>query len=166
MSGPVLSSPGVAGRRHQSGFGVIMIVVILVMLASLAASMVRMSWGTAISSSNDIQAARARQAAKAGVEWGLYMALRGAWANCTASTQTLDLRSASGMLVTVTCSGNATPYVEGGDQGGAPRQVRIYTIEAVACNGATACPDDDAATGLGYVERRIRTSVADVEAQP
>jgi MSHA biogenesis protein MshP len=154
------------GRHHQSGFGAIMIVVILVMLASLAASMVRMSWSTAVTSGNDIQAAHARQAAKAGVEWGLYTALRGAWANCTSSTQTLDLRNTNGMLVTVTCSGNPTPYLEGGDQGGSARQVRIYTIEAVACNGTTACPDDDSATNLGYVERRIRTSVADVNAQP
>lgn len=166
MSRRFPASQRVTTRRRQSGFGVIMIVVILVMLASLAASMVRMSWGTAVTSGNDIQATKARQAAKAGVEWGLYMALRGAWAGCTSSTQTLDLRSTSGMWVTVTCSGNATPYVEGGDQGGAPRQVRIYTIEAVACNGAAACPDDNAATGLGYVERRVRTSVADVEAQP
>lgn len=163
---PTLAPRPAPARGRQTGFGAIMVVVILVMLAALGASILRMSWGTAIGSANDIQAANARQAAKAGVEWGLYQALRGGWANCTASSQTLDLRSTTGMLVTVSCSGNAAPYIEGADQGGGARQVRIYTIESVACNGNTACPDDDSATRIGYVERRIRTSVADVNAQP
>jgi MSHA biogenesis protein MshP len=161
-----MSAVNVGRSRHQTGFGAIMAVVILVMLASLAAAVVRLSWSSQTGSASDINSARARQAAKAGVEWGLYQALRGSWSGCTASTQTLDLRSATGMWVTVTCASNATPYVEGGDDTGAARAVRIYTIEATACNGTAACPDNTAAVREGYVERRSRSSVSDVSAQP
>ncbi len=156
----------VARSRHQAGFGAIMAVVILVMLASLAAAVVRLSWSSQTGAASDVNAARARQAAKAGVEWGLYQALRGTWASCTSSTQTLDLRSTTGMWVTVTCTSNATPYVEGGDDTGAARTVRIYTIDATACNGTATCPDNTAAVREGYVERRALTSVSDVSAQP
>jgi MSHA biogenesis protein MshP len=34
--------------------------------------------------------------------------------------------------------------------------VRVFTIEAVACNSATACPDATRATQPGYVERMLR----------
>ena len=44
-----------------------------------------------------------------------------------------------------------------------PRFVRVYQLESWACNGgASSCPDNSAATGLHYVERYRRTTVADV----
>jgi MSHA biogenesis protein MshP len=155
-----------SSRGHQHGFGAIMAVVILVMLATLAAAVVRLSWSSQTESASDVNAARARQAAKAGVEWGLYQALRGSWTTCTSSTQTLDLRATTGMWVTVTCTSNATPYVEGGDDTGAARSVRIYTVDATACNGTATCPDNTAAAREGYVERRAHSSVSDASAQP
>jgi MSHA biogenesis protein MshP len=151
-------------RRQQAGMGAVVAIVILVMLSSLAAGLVRLSWTAETSSGADILAARARQAAKAGLEWGLFQALRGTWTACTSATQTLDLRSQTGMWVTITCTGNS--YVEGADSGSNARVVRITNIEAVACNGTATCPDNASAANLGYVERRQRTSVSDVSTLP
>jgi len=157
-------------RAHtrQRGMGAIVAIVILVMLSSLAAGLVRLSWTAETNSGADIMSARARQAAKAGLEWGLYQALRGTWTACTSATQTLDLRTQTGMRVSITCTGAS--YVEGADSAGNARTVRITNIEAVACNGsATTCPDNASVASvasLGYVERRQRTSVSDVSTQP
>ncbi len=149
----------------QRGMGAVVAIVILVMLSGLAAGLVRLSWTAETSSGADIMSARARQAAKAGLEWGLYQALRGTWTACTSATQTLDLRAQTGMWVTITCSGNS--YAEGADSSGNARTVRITNIEAVACNGsAGTCPDNASAASLGYVERRQRSSVSDVSTQP
>jgi MSHA biogenesis protein MshP len=154
------------GHSTQRGMGAIVAVMVVVMLSGLAAGLVRLTWTGELTSASDLMSAKARQAARAGIEWGLYQTLRGSWSGCTSSTQTLDLRSVNGMWVTVTCNSNATPYVEGADNSSAPRNVRIYNIEAIACNGTASCPDNASAAKMGYVERRQRTSVSDVEVQP
>ena len=152
--------------QSQRGLGAIAAIVVLVMLSALAASIVRMTWSSQMASANDIAAARAEQAAQAGVEWGLYQVQRGAWKGCTAATQTLDLRAGLGMWVTVSCSSPALAYVEGGNDQGAARSTRIYTVDAVACNGTATCPDANSIGQPGHVERRLQASVSDVQAQP
>ena len=67
---------------------------------------------------------------------------------------TLDLTASTGMRVTVSC--NSTLYNEGESAPGVPQTVRVYTIDAVACNTTTSCPDASRATGPAYVERRLQ----------
>lgn len=153
-------------QHRQQGLGAIAAIVVLVMLSALAASILRMTWSTQLASANDIAAARADQAAQAGVEWGLYQVQRGSWQGCTTASQTLDLRAGLGMWVTVSCSAPAQAYVEGGNDQGAARSIRIYTVDAVACNGTASCPDADSIAHPGHVERRLQASVSDVQAQP
>lgn len=61
--------------RRQTGFGAIAAILILVILAALAAALMRIGTGQQLGSVQDLLSARAWQAAKAGNEWGLYQAL-------------------------------------------------------------------------------------------
>jgi MSHA biogenesis protein MshP len=145
------------------GMGAVAAIVILVMLSALAAAIVRLTWVQQLTAASELSSAKALQAAGAGVEWGMFQALTtgGSWVGCTNSSQTLDLRATMGVWVTVKCNAQATPYLEGQDATGTPREVRVYQIEAVACNGATSCPDDGMSASPIYVERKRQATVTD-----
>lgn len=147
-------------KHTQAGLGAVAILMVLVVLAALAAAIVRLGSASAQASGLDITAARALQAAQAGTQWGLFQALKGTWTTCAGTSQTLDLTADMGMKVTVSC--NSTLYSEGEDptNPGTPRSVRIYTIDAVACN-SSACPDNTRAATPGYVERRKQVQASD-----
>ncbi len=128
---------------------------VLVMLAAMAAAVVRLGWSQQTTFSQDILSARANQAARAGVEWGIYQAIKGTWTSCGSATQTLNLQTELGMWVTVTCTQNS--YNEGEyDNAGTISNtvIKVYNIEAVACNGTATCPDNTAAVKPYYVERK------------
>lgn len=150
-------------RSRQHGLGVIAALVVLVMLAAISASVVRLNWGQQVSSAQDIMGANASLAAAAGAEWGLFQALRGTWVGCTSSSQTLDLTATMGFRVTVTCASNATAFVEGAQSDGSTaRSVRVYKIDAVACNSTGTCPDNTAALTQTYVERHRQVMATDI----
>ena len=151
-----MSTPAQASQR---GFGAIAAIVVLVVLAALAAAIVRFGAVAQSGAAQNLLAARALQAARAGTEWGLYQAFKGSWAACSSASQTLDLSASTGFRVTVSC--NAVSYNEGETAPGTPRSVRVYTIDAVACNAAGACPDNSAATAPHYVERRRQVQASD-----
>jgi MSHA biogenesis protein MshP len=134
------------------GLGAIAVIVVLVLLATVAAAVVRLGQQGQTMVQQDVQGLRASAAARAGIEWGLYQALKGTWTSCSSATQTLDLTADGGMRATVTC--NSATFTEGQDAAGADLQVRLYTIDAVACNSATSCPDATAAVRSGYAESR------------
>jgi MSHA biogenesis protein MshP len=148
-----------AGLRGQQGLGVVAAIVVLVVLAALAAAIVRLGTAAQQGQAQELQATRASLAARAGVEWGLYQAFKGAWSACAGGSQTLDLVADTGMRVTVSCS--STAYNDGQTDAGAARVVRVYTIDAVACNAQAACPDAGAAARAGYVERRRQVQAAE-----
>jgi MSHA biogenesis protein MshP len=144
---------------RQRGLGAIAAIVVLVLLAILAATVVRISWSSHGSNAQAVLGARASQGVRAGIEWGLFQVLQGSWKACSGSpSQTLDLRTELGVRVTVRCTVNS--YQEGADSDGAAQTVRIYRIESIACNGSAAtCPDNTAAATAQYVER-LRVSTA------
>ncbi len=146
-------------RPAQAGFGAIAAIVVLVVLASLAAAVVRFGVVAQTTSAQAVLAARALQAARAGTEWGLYQAFKGSWTTCASASQTLDLTTDTGFRVTVSCTSSV--FNEGEVSPGVPRTVRVFTINAVACNGASTCPDNARATTQGYVERRRQVQAAD-----
>lgn len=141
-------------RRHHRGLGAIAAILVLVSLAALAAAIVRLSTAQQIGTVQELGAARAAQAARAGIQWGLYQAFKGSWTTCAGASQTLDLTADFGMRVTVSCSSSL--YNEGESAPGTPQAVRVFTIEAVACNSTGTCPDNTRATGPAYVERRMQ----------
>ncbi len=140
--------------QRQRGLGAIAAIVVLVVLAGLSAAVVRLGSASASASAQEIESARATHAARAGLQWGLFQAFKGSWTACNGNVQNLDLRSATGMTVALRCDSSA--YNEGESAPGVPLVVRVFTIEAVACNSATACPDAARATQPGYVERMLR----------
>lgn len=135
----------------QRGLGAITAILVLVVMAAMAAAVLRMGRLNQTTSQQDTQGLRASSAARAGLEWGLYQALKGSWTSCSGASQTLDLGTDLGMRVVVGC--NSQLYNEGEASPGTPATVRVFTIDAVACNSST-CPDATAATRESYVERR------------
>lgn len=150
-------------RGPARGIGAIAVVLVLVLLSSIAAAVLRMGSQSQHQTSQALQGARAGAAARAGVEWGLYQAFQGAWAACSNASQTLDLAAdGGGLRVTVRC--DARNYNEGESAPGTPATRRVYTIDAVACSSrspTTPCPDDTAAVTQGYVERRRQVQAVD-----
>lgn len=154
--------------KRQRGLGAVAALFVLVVLSVLGAAIARLGWTQQISSVQDMEGARAQRAASSGAEWGLYQALRGTWTNCSGATQTLtDMRADLGMTVTVTC--NQAAYVEGqttvtpatDPPTFQDRTVRVYRIDAVACNSTTACPDASRVGSVGYIERRRQVQATD-----
>lgn len=151
-------------RRSSRGLGVIAALVVLVMLSTLAAAILRLTWTQQTTLAQDIDSSRAYQGVYAGTQWGMYQALRGSWTACAGSSQTLDLRSTMGVRVTVTCTSDQYNEGELSDGSGTPQNqtVRLYTITAVACNGSAAsCPDNASVTRPSYVERMRVVKVSD-----
>lgn len=144
--------------RRQRGFGAIAAIVVLVILSLLAGAIVSVGSTQQLTSAQDVMSARAWQAARAGNEWGLYLALKnqnwvGANTSCDSAsrTATIDLRADAGVNVTVYC--DSWLYNEGESVPGVAQPIRIYRIRAVACPAAS-CPASDASVaGIGYVER-------------
>jgi MSHA biogenesis protein MshP len=146
-------------KHFQQGLGMITAIIILVILASLAGAMATFGTTQQLTSAQDILSVKAWQAAKAGNEWGLYMALTPGtgWASgaaCTPSgtvgtpgseqTKSIDLTTELGFSVAVTCS--ATKFNEGETAPAVAKEVTIFTITSKASNGASV-------TSPGYVER-------------
>lgn len=142
------SNLSVSRLRLQAGFSIVSAIFLLVILAAMGAMIMTFSTVQHATSAQDVQSARAYQAARAGVEWGLYQLLRPATPGCAATTQfspsappTLGGELAP-FTVTVTCIASS-PVNEGGVT------TSIYTIESTATFGAG--PGE-----LGFVERRLR----------
>ena len=130
--------------RHiswQRGFTAVSAIFILVVLAVLGGFIVAVSTSQHVSSAQDIQGVRAYEAARAGVEWGLYRQLRDN--NCAGANSFSPLApTLAEYTVTVTCV--ATPGTNNGPI--------TYTVVSTACNQAP-CPNP--APGQRYVERRL-----------
>jgi MSHA biogenesis protein MshP len=132
------------------GLGAVAVIVVLVLLASMAAALLRIGQQGQTASTQELLGARATAAARSGLEWGLYQAFKGAWTTCSNTRQTID--AGNGLKVTVSCDSRV--FNEGETDTGTPHTVRVFTLDAVACSSATACPDAVAAVTAGYVERR------------
>lgn len=127
----------------QTGFALVAAMFVMIIIALVVVAMTRLAGNQHGTNSLAIQQARAYQAARSGLDWGITRALSG---NCAASTSISlsgsNLSEFSGMLVT--CS--LASYTE------ETRTVRIYTLTATAQNGAPAARPD-------YAYRRLTAVV-------
>lgn len=154
--------------RKSRGFTIVSAIFILVVLAALGAFIVTVSTSQQTGSALDVQGVRAYQAARAGVEWGLYQvqattAYNFSYGNpatsvgaadpdtraCPTSPTTLSNLSSTtfnSLTVTVTCV--RTPGTSGGPA--------VYVVTGTACNQPVsgACPNTTS-PGPFYVERRL-----------
>ena len=149
--------------RPRQGLGAVAVIMVLVALAALSAAVLRLGQQGQTVSHQDLMSTRASAAARSGIEWGLYQALKGGWTTCSSASQTLDLGAADGSGLRVTVSCDSRTYNEGETSPGVPRVVRLYTVDAIACNSssaATACPDASRVASPAYVERRRQVHVS------
>jgi MSHA biogenesis protein MshP len=149
--------------RRQTGFALLTAIFILVVLAGLGAAIMTVSSNQQISSAIDVQGARAYLAARAGVDWALYMEEQYYLPihQCPPSPSSFSPAASTmlGLVVTVTCV--ATPDLDpvtGLSRGGPT----VYTVTSTACNQPTsswsattaACPNTTNPGAL-YVERQL-----------
>lgn len=154
MNGPAFYLP------RQRGFAYIAAVVLLLVVAGISVALLRLTSTQQSTVNQGLLAARANQAARAGVEWAMYRIVNASPTGCPAATTLNDFRADSGFRVSVTCT--ATAFNEGESAPGAAVAKRIYQIDAVACNSPGAqCPDTTTASvsAPDYVERRRSASI-------
>lgn len=139
-------------RRRDAGVGLVTAIFLLVVLAGLGVALVSVFSSQQASSALDEQGARAYQAARAGIEWGLYQQLQ--QNTCPAAT-TFALPAGSTLSafsVTVTCSTIQYP---------SKTELNRYVITAVACNqpkaGSAGCPN--ASNSPDYVQRQLEVQI-------
>lgn len=150
--------------RKSRGVALVTAIFLLVVLSGLAVAVVSLTTSQQTSATQDEQGARAYQAARAGIEWALFISLQtgGGLANnplgCSGAAWTFGLpaESLSAFTVTVTCSQPTQGY--GATAANDPTANHV-TITSTACNqpGATGCPNT--APGPDYVQRVIRAQL-------
>ncbi|MEQ1600632.1 MAG: hypothetical protein ABL885_02560 [Methylophilaceae bacterium] len=134
-------------KPAQQGFLLPAAIFLLVILAGLGAYALNISSVQQATSTQDVQGARAYQAARAGVEWAAYQVLAPgttALANCPASPSLLAL---DGFSVSVTCRRSVDYYEQGLDH-----TIAMYEIKATASFGTSGT--------AGYIERQIQLTLS------
>lgn len=139
-------------RCRQEGFTLVAAIFLMVVLAAVSAYIVRVGALQAGVPTAALQSARAWQAARAGLEWGL--AQTGGLAVCPSpaladTAITFTDAGLAGFRVTVTFA--CSDHEEGvAPVTGAPVPVAVFTIEAKGEFGVYGKPD--------YVARRLRAT--------
>lgn len=135
-----------SSKRLQAAFALPSAIFLLVILAALGAFILTVSTSQHMGAALDVQGERAYQAARAGIEWGLFESARNT--SCSSTTLTFAGTTLAGFATTVSCSTSSA------SEGGIP--VTVDQITATACNQPT-CPNS--APGPNYVERQITATL-------
>jgi len=137
---------------------------ILVVLAALGTALASLSQRQQLGSAGELAAAKAYQAALAGLDWGSYQVLRGAAQPACFANKSFTLPDQlSDFTVTVTCVRNpAAGTVVDGEQ-----QLAFYVVQATACNiaSAGACPNGST-TEPAYAERQLQRTLTSKTCTP
>ena len=139
----------------QRGFSIVSTLFVLVVLAALAAGLVQVSAIQHASATLDVQGARAYQAARAGIEWGLYRILdpddvpSATLPACWGVPESLALeQDLAPFAVSVSCLGPASSTE-------LDRVIGVYRLSATATFGAAHSPNRVSRT----VERSVSRCV-------
>ncbi|WP_317205624.1 pilus assembly PilX N-terminal domain-containing protein [Janthinobacterium sp.] len=139
-------------RGRGAGFGLVTAIFLLVVLAGMGVAMVTLSTAQQAGASLDLLGARAYQAARAGIEYGLYRQRRSGVCTGPVGFERLVMpagTSLSNFSVIVVC----TPTTSGSVN---PNGVKlfVYQVKATACNlpdANGACPNWS--NNADYVQR-------------
>lgn len=134
-------------HNAQRGFVIIAAIFLLVVIAAIGGFMLTIGTLGNTASGLDVEGAKAYQAARAGIEWGVYQKLRNS--TCGGTTSFTPGGTLSAYTVTVTST--ATDYSEITASTGS-----ICGIVSTACNRSGSCPGTP---GDNYVERQLQVSV-------
>ncbi len=145
--------------NSQFGFSLITAIFLLVVLAVLMVSIINirvLQQNTVVMS---IQGARAMQAARSGIEFGIYQVLRPAATTASAAawcaapgTVTFTAAEPALLPFTVTMSCSSTDHIE------ATETITTYDITALATHGTFELGPNDA--NPDFVSRQIRVTVS------
>ena len=142
----------------RRGFTMMSMLFILVVLAAMGAALASLSQRQQFGSAGELAAAKAYQAALAGLEWGSYQVLPGAAKPPCFATKSFQLPDQlAGFTVTVSCV--RTPAA--GTVSDGATTLAFYELVATACNipGAGACPNASSAERT-YAERQLTRTLA------
>lgn len=134
---------------------------ILVVLAALGAALAQVSLRQQLGSAAELEASRAYQAARAGLEWASYQVLRNpappAAAPACFGTTSFTLAGLSGFTVTVSCTRTPTS----GTVADGATALAFFQLVANACNTPSGgqCPGT-ATPQPSYVERQLTWTVS------
>ena len=133
-----LRSVRAQSQRLGTGFALVPALFLVVVLGALALVAVRVGSGQQHAVTMGLMQARAMAAARAGVEWGAYQAIKNS--SCTPST-TLNLTEAAlnGHTVVVTCTSSA--FASGVSSAGVTTNSNAYVITASDSYGLYGKPD-------------------------
>jgi len=137
-------------RSNQSGFTIVQAIFILVVLAMLGTYMVSLSTVGQATSTQALLQARAYQAARAGLEWGIAATLK--------SSQPWDgysetIEDYGNFTIIVTRDIDSDNVVDDVSYNEAGTTVYIYPIKAVATYADISSPD--------YVSRTLEVTIHD-----
>lgn len=149
----------VRARRRSAGIGIVTAIFLLVVLAGLGVAMVTIFNSQQQAIALDEQGVRAQQAARAGIEWGLFHRLRDqACADGQAYPVALAGDVLAGFTVTVSCkiAGDPADKLVSSDP---DADLERWIIRAVACAPAKegACPPSW--NNPDYVRRVIEVQI-------
>lgn len=147
--------PAMPGMARSRGVGLVTAIFLLVVIAALAVAMVTVFTTQQASSALDVQGTRAYQAARAGLEWGIFKQARQGSCDAASSFAFDPATSLGGFTVTVTCQKAEGPATDSGDEDALDR----WKVTATACNapdGNGACPNPT--NSADYVQRVMEAS--------
>jgi MSHA biogenesis protein MshP len=139
-----------AGRARQGGFSVVAAIFLIVVLGTLGAALVTVATMQHSSAALDLQGARAYQAARAGIEWGLHRVLDPDAAPatplpaCWGPANVTPSGTLSPFSITVECTETST------DELG--KTIRVYQLKSLAQFGTPGEPN--------HVAREIEVTVS------
>jgi len=130
---------------RQTGFALVAAMFVMIIIALVVLAMMRLAGNQHGTNSLAIQQARAYQAARAGLDWGIAQAAPPVGAPSCAANVAVDLAGSnlSEFVVAVTC--NVSNYSENGTA------VNIYRLTATAQNGLPGSRPDYAFRALNAV---------------
>lgn len=130
---------------RQQGFGLVAALFVIIVITLVIAAMARLSTTQHGSNSLALQQARAYQAARSGLEWGISRAVNAG--NCSNSGVSMAGGGLSEFTVSLTCS--STSHTD--DDGSS---LTIYRLTAQAQNGSAGSRPDYAFRSLTAVVER------------
>jgi len=126
-------------RKRQGGFSMVSAVFLLVVLATLGAAVMNITSSQNATSVEDLQGSLSYQAARAGIEWGIFqvmnpsaLVVKNPPTACPASPTALNIQ---GFSVTVTCT-IFGPYNEDVTGMTTFRTIAVYQIISTASSAA------------------------------
>ena len=128
---------------RQKGFSLITAIFLLTVVAALVVFMVNLRGAQQATALYGVQGARALQAARSGIEWGIYESLNGA-ACPAATTFSVADPALSAFSIDVSCSQSS--HTEG------VTLITTYQLTSIASSGSYGT--------LDYVQRRIQATVS------